>query len=581
MQKYITSAVFFAVIYWIYGFVRPEWCNFHEQYQMFLFGWDYLTDHLSVASGMADYAAEFVVQFFFFPKLGAAFWAGLLLLMGFLVYKVSRVLAPGSGDGHFALALLPSLLMEIYCGNQNVMLAFPVSLICALALLLLYNRLGVRWRIYVQIVAIPLIYWLIGYGVFLYALLAAFMDYRRFYGRVWQLTAITAAYAILSVMSVVICGYTVMRQYPFIDLYCGINFYRERLIIPDMQHWVTAATAVSALGLGFLPSCGKVLAIVETALVSMAAPLLLPFSHDGDTYTMLKIDYLVRNQQWEDVIDVCAHTSNLDEMGYTGLNLALAKTNQLADRMFCWPQCGQNGLISIFKRNMVSCTISAEACYHLGLINTVLRLYYDSQEAILNCNKSARFSHRIAEAFLINGDYDVAAKYIRQLKRTLFYSGWAVEAESCLYHPDQVMGNKRWASIIRRRIPEDVLYSVTDMSDMLLMLHRQSPDNQLALQYAMACDLLTGNLDHFMKYFPITQGGRTNMAEFRNVPKAYQEAIAYKLIQQNGLDKGLPPFITQDVAADLRDFDRFLLQSTGQMPQGRLYATYWRYILSQ
>ncbi len=581
MQKYITSAAFFAVIFWIYGFVRPEWCNFHEQYQMFLFGWEYLAEHLSIASGMADYAAEFLVQFFFFPEVGAAIWAGLLLLMGYLIYKVSCVFAAPGRNIHFALALVPPILMEIYCGNQNVMMAFPVSLVCALALSLLYNRIAPKWRIYAQIVAIPLIYWLIGYGVFLYVVVAAAMDCRKYSMKLWQLMAQVSANGVLAVLTIVICGYTVMRQYPFIDLYCGINFFRERLIIPEMQHWVTVFTAVVALGLGFLPACGKFLAVIEGALAAITAPLLLPFSHDRDTYSMLKIDYLVRNQRWDDVIAVCKKAKNLDEMGYTGLNLALAKTNQLADMMFSWPQCGQNGLISIFERNMVSCTISAEACYHLGLINTTLRLYYDSQEAILNCNKSARFTHRIAEAFLINGDFDVAAKYISQLKKTMFYSSWASDAEQYLYHPEKVMQNKRWASIIRHRIPENVLYSVTDMSDMLLMLFRQSPDNQMALQYAMACDLLTGNLNHFMKYFPLTQGGKTNVADYHNVPKAYQEAVAYMILQQNGFEGGLPPFITQPVMQDLRDFDKFLMQSPGQMPQGRLFATYWRYIMSR
>lgn len=580
MSKHITSAAFLAVIYWIYGIVRPEWCNFHEQYQMFLFGWDYLADHLCVASGMADYLAEFIVQFFFFPSVGSALWAGLLLLLGWLVYWVSARISGSDGKIHFALALIPSILMSIYCGNQNVMLAFPVSLVLALSASLLYNRIGAGWRIYAQSAFIPLIYWLIGYGVFLYIAVTAIMDFRKFALPRLRVPILLLSYSAYAALVIVLIGYTLMRQYPWIDIFCGVNFFRERLVIPNMQHWISAVTAILVVGLGVLPKCGRVLQIVEGVIAVAICPLLLPFSHDGDTYSLLKIDYLVRNQQWEDVIRFCQKKTPVDEMAYTGLNLALAKTNQLPERMFYWPQAGQSGLISVFQRNMVSCTITAEACYHLGLINSVLRFYYDSQEAIINCNKSARFTHRIAEVFLINGNYDVAAKYIRQLSKTMFYSQWAAEAEACLYHPEMVAANPRWASIMRRRIPENVLYSVDNLNDMLLRLYKQSPDNQLALQYAMACDLLTGNLPHFMKYFPLTQGGKTNMAEFRNVPKAYQEAIAYMLLQQNGTPDNMPPFISPSVMEDMRKFDSYLMTSRGGNPPGNLYFTYWRYLLS-
>jgi len=578
-MKYIVFPLFFAVVYFIYAFVHPEWCNYHEQYQMFMFGWDYLADHLSIASGMADYLAEFVVQFFLFPCVGAALWAAMLVGLGLLVWRACRDLW-GSGiySSHIALCMLPSVLLAFYCGNQYMMLAFPMSLIIALSMFLIYNRIGACWRIYAQILFIALVYWLIGYGVFVYAVLCGIADARRFFaGRIIGLSLV-AAYALVAVLAVVVCGFSVMRQYPWVDLFCGVNFYRDRLVVPAMQHYTAISLVLTPCIIGLLPRCGRAVSIAEAAVAVAICPALLPLSHNAFTYQLIKIDYLVRNQRWGDIISLCSQDTPYDIMAYSGLNLALAKTNQLPDRMFEFEQMGQEGLLGNFQRNMMSCVATGEVFRELGLVEQCLRVFFDSQAAIPNCNRSARFSQRIAECYILDRRYDVAAKYLRQLSLTLFYSQWASEAQSYLYHPEQLASNSEWDKIQHHRFAMRTLYSTSSMSDMLLRLYRRAPENQLALQYAMACDLLNGDIQHFMQNFPLTQPGR-EVAQYSNVPKAYQEALVFGMLSQNPNIAGLPPFVSQDVLRDLRDFDSMMRSGAGQKPSGRLYATFWRYLV--
>ncbi len=579
MQKIIISSAFFAVVYIIYGFVRPEWCNFHEQYQMFLFGWDYLSDHLSIPSGTADYLAEFVVQFFFFPGLGAAFWAAMLTGLGLLVWRASLALRPGSCGGvHLGLAFVPPVVMACYSGDYNMMLAFPMSMLLALAFFLLYTILGDRRRVYAQALIIPIVYWIAGYGVFVYAVLCAVADARRFWGKYLPGLMLASAYLAWAVLCVLMAGYTICRQYPFIDLYCGINFYRDRLVIPSMQHIVAVSFVLMPAVLARIPACGKFLTSAEAVLAVSAIPLLMPLSYDKVVYTLLKIDYLVRLQRWNDVISLCQTYMPEDYMACNGLNLALAKTGQLPERMFEFTQMGQNGLVGNFERNAVSAVITGEIFYHLGLVNQVLRVYFDSQASIVNCNRSARFTHRIAEAYLLNGNYDMAAKHIRMLQKTLFYSRWADEAHGYLGHPEKVYGSRRWNQLLRHKLQDKVLYTVTDLNELLLRLYAKSPDNQLALQYSLACDLLNGDLQHFMKILPLSQPGKSQMKEYANVPRSYQEAVAYVLLSQGGDQKALPPFVSPGVRSDFQDFDRMMV--SGMQPSGRLMSTYWYYLVS-
>ncbi|MCR5454302.1 MAG: DUF6057 family protein [Bacteroidales bacterium] len=568
-------AVFAVIVFVCYGVVHPEWFNYHEQYQLFMFGWDYLSAHLSVASGMSGYLAEMLVQFYFFPYLGAAIWAGILVLMGWLVWRVaSRML--GAGAFTLPLSLLPSLLMALYCGDQNVMMAFPVSIILSLAFLLVYSRIGDNKRLYCQALLLPLVYWIAGYGVLIYSALAIVLYSRKEGVCAGKVAIVAALHVAVVALIIVLAGYTVMKQYPFSDIIYGVDFYRDRLVVPIMQHVVAASVVLVPIVAGALTRAGKWFAIASAVVISVALPLLMPTTHDRDTYSLLKIDYWVRFQEWNNVISYSEAHPPINDMACTGLNLALAMTGQLPERMFEFPQYGNNGLLSRFARDMVSCGITAEACYYLGMVNSVLRYNYDSQAAIVNCNKSGRFTRRIAEAYMLCGNYEPALKYIEMLKKTIFYAPWANKAEACCLNPEKIKENKRWNTLMRYRLPEGQLYSVSDMDMMLMNVYKHCDDNLMALQYALACALLDGKLKNFVDY-----ASNLNLESAGRAPKSYQEALAWIYLRNKGTLDGMPGFISGDIKAALAEFDRLCIMdpNSPKLRQAPLAGTYWHYIM--
>ena len=563
-------AVFAVIVFVCYGVFHPEWFNYHEQYQLFLFGGEYLAEKLKVASGLAGYLGEFLAQFYFFPLLGAALWSGLLVLIGFLVWKAAKIF--NSDKSHFMLSLIPSTLLTLYCGDQNVMMSFPVALALALGFTLLYNKISDKKRVYVQFAFIPVVYWLTGYGAFVYVALAIAADIKKH-----GFTFLPVLYVLETVALIFAAGYTVMKQYPFIDIVCGVDFYRERLTIPFMQHVVTISVVVTPLLISLIKKAGKFVTIAEAAMISLVLPLMMTKTFDKITYSLLRIDYLVRFQEWDDVIKFCEKNPPTNDMGCTGLNLALAMKGLLAERMFEFPQCGQDGLIARFERNMVSCGITAETCYYLGLINSVLRYNYDSQAAIVNCNMSGRFTRRIAEVYMLNGNYELAQKYIDLLKKTVFYAPWAKKAEACCKNPETITQNKRWATILRYRLPENELFSVSDMDAMLMNLYKHCSENKMALQYSLACDLLNGKMRSFVD--AVSQTHNDN----QRIPKSYQEALAWIYLQQKGTLENLPDFVSPEVKNALSEFDRLYMMNPKNplLKQGRLGKTYWSYMVGE
>ena len=158
-----------------------------------------------------------------------------------------------------------------------------------------------------------------------------------------------------------------------------------------------------------------------------------------DKEEAMEYDQLVRNKQWQEVIEKAEEKSPVSPFGVTCLNLALGKMGQMGDRMFEFYQNGTEGLLPEFQRDFTSPLPTSEAYYHLGMVNTAQRFTFEAMEAIPNFNKSGRCFKRLAETNLINGQYEVAAKYLRLLRKTIFYKDWAEDAMTYLYNEEKSM----------------------------------------------------------------------------------------------------------------------------------------------
>ena len=90
------------------------------------------------------------------------------------------------------------------------------------------------------------------------------------------------------------------------------------------------------------------------------------------------------------------------------------------------------------------------------MINDAQRFTFEAMEAIPNFRKSGRCFKRLSETNLINGQYEVAAKYLRLLSKTLFYKEWAEETMTYLYDENKINAHSEWGSCgneIHREFP--------------------------------------------------------------------------------------------------------------------------------
>ncbi len=565
----IIAAVFAALAFCFWAFWHPEWLNFHEQYQMFLFSWDYLKEHLALPGGMGVYLSEFLVQFFYNTYLGAAVAAAVLTAIFLLSVKISKKIT--SGYDVVPLQLLPPVLVWVYAGDVNMLFAFPVSMLLAQACTLGFMGVVHEKIIWFQILLLPVIYWLINYCVWIYALLTTIYivknDARRF-----NATVIAVFQMLGLVFFIFWVAYFPVRNYPFIDLFCGIDYFRGRMEVPFWQH--LAAVSCVLAPLVKIEKASRVVDCCLLSAVAVAGVAGVLVKYDKESYSYYKIDYYARTQQWDRLLDY-AHRNHLtSDMADTGVNLALAMTNQLTDRLFEFYQPGNEGFLSTFGYNLLSCGPTAEACHYLGMNNSVLRYNFDLQSAILNCKYGGRFFRRIAESYLLNRRYDVAQRYLKKLKQTLFYRSWALEAESCLYDEEKIKANPELARMLKLRFEDGLNFSHAHLDQMLVFLFEKCPENRMALDYALCSCLVRRDLMTFVKHFPYF----TKYFGIANIPEIYQQAFLTACVQYN---YSVPSFISQKVIADFREFDSAYLMNPNDkaFKDGKFSKTFWKYYL--
>ena len=469
-------------LFWYVAY--PHALSYQEQYQLFLWTGDYFLERVSLPGGFADWLGEFIVQFYYVEWLGALLLALLFVALQRLTlrllthgdsHRVIRLRLLTLGTVPMCLSLVPVALLLWLMGDINVLLSLPVAIILSLALACFRMKEALSWA---DIVILPVAYWLIGPAVWIYVLIRALqLGWKHLWTAGWLLALQLVAYTWL------------LPQWPLQQVMTGLSYYRVPLHYPQWS------------------------------------------GYDKDMYELIRMDYLVRSERWDEIVKRAGVYQVKTPFWSNCVNLALAQKRLLADRMFDFYQSGEDALIIPRTRDLTSMLPSAEAFWHLGMVNSAQRYMFDTQESILNAKKSGRCTKRIAECMIVNGHYQTAAKQINLLKKSLFYRAWAdrVELSDAWVDAHPVYGELR-----RLRYKENFLYSYEEMDKMLGLLFMNNQTNKMALDYFMAQMLLKGNMQGFQQYLGLAQqyGG------YRMMPLGYQDAM--RCIQMQGRVAGSP-----------------------------------------
>ena len=497
----IYTLLFGVAVLLFFGLAYPHHLHYQEQYQLFLFDSTYVWDIVRLPGGVADLLGRFCTQFFLYAWVGALIIALLLSAIQFLVLRLFSPLG-GVWDG---ASFIPSFLLWLFLLDENALLggvwAVLLTLIASCLFALVPERPNDQspkqptpWlRLILLFAAIPILYWIVGPVCVVFFLL----QIPRHKSSIWYYGAIV----VLAIMIVILSSYLPV---PARSLWTGIHYHRYPTVIPVLLWSAALSVFVLALIARFCnkPATSKsqnLKTLILCALCFLCGLCAVWKYSNLKAEKVMQYDFMARHQQWNRIIETINKEKPNNQIGVTVQNLALAMRGMLLSHMSEYNQNGIAGLLPDVKEDATSPMPTAEAFYQLGMINVAQRTVFEAQEAILDFQKSGRCYKRLAQTNLINGNYEVARKYLTALQKTLFYSDWANETLQLLGDEEAIAKHPEYGRLRKSVYKDNAFFSDHVTPDMLESLYFSNKDNSLAYQYLVAYYILTNDRERYNK----------------------------------------------------------------------------------
>ena len=554
-SRLLLTLAFGLAVFLFWRFRYPFALTYQEQLQLFLFDRDYFAERMAEPGGFARYLAEFLVQFYNGVTIGAAIIALLYMLLQRLTWRIMR------SEDYYIVSFVPALILWYAMGDESLMLTYVVALLIAMLAIWLVGKVFTSWgyerpmllrKLGVMIILVPVLYWLIGPMVLLFAL---FM----------------MPLAVLYALALMFLS-THFLPFPLSRVMIGISYYRFPAILTMTMATIPLVIWLIGNFVRLLPKANKWVNVATGLLVIVCiGAIVRGLGYDARRYELIEYDHLVRIQDWKAIIAKAEkHMPDLP-MSVCATNLALGMTNQLGDRAFDFYQRGAEGLLPKFERNFATTQLTGEVYFHLGLVNQAQSFAFEAMEAIPNYNKSARVVKRLAETNLINGQYKVAEKYLRMLEKTIFYRPWAQRTIAMLGDEKAIDTHPLYGTLRQYRLQEDFLFSERELDKICGQLFLHNQQNQMAAQYLLMMPLLDKDIPRFMSFVKVVQ----NRIPYN--PRAIQEGIAFAFMQQRQqLPQGI---VSQFVLQQLNEFGQIYSRDKSAAGLNRFRNTVWYYLM--
>ena len=550
-----------------------------EQSQLFLFSEAYIRNKLLLPGGFSMLVAEFLVQFFIRPYVGALVTAVLLTGVGVCTAGIVKRIAPVSGL--FILYVLPMLALLFMHFDFNYRVQGTVCYLMMMALLCGYMRIrNDLFRLVAGCVLVPVLFWLAGSIAVLFAGMVCLFEGLRKTPK-WYISLIGVAEVLL--LGVGTVYFSLMGEYRWVfgpDLYYHYTLHPKEIIY---YSWI-------CLPLVFLVAffirnknslSGKkwragISCIAQLAMIAAVLWWGMPKYSDAKTLKLKKLDYFARTEQWDKTIEECkGKLTNFLYMCH--LNMALANNGELSDKMFNFDQRGPQGLLVQWnKSENISCMLS-DIYFTMGATASSQEMAFEGYVSAME-DGNPRMLKRLVQTNLIYGTYPVAEKYISILEKTYAYRDWAQSQRKYLYN-DEVVESDPILGTRRRMLPDrNSLAMIKGLAGDLALFLEKGPANSAALQYLGAMYLLAKDLEGFKALLEKYYG-----TEFLPVlPVHFQEAVI--VMSEKEPDYWKRFNVSETIVARFTDYKKQVLANRNNSAiaglLNRSYGnTYWFYFM--
>jgi hypothetical protein len=578
-----TSVNYFTILFGVaslifWGFFYNQYLVRLEQLQLFEWTFPYLAQHLSVQGGLAIWAGEFLVQFFRIPFAGAIIIT--ILLLGLQRATALLMGARNNSDSLYILSFLPPavywILLTIQFFSVSGLVAF-VSVL-SIALFITGKQVNVKCR-FLQFLMIPILWWLTGaaYLVFTFCIIAyQFLNIKK--GKVTE-TLLFSFISLFLALSVPFIAWKIIITDALLQAYLSEAYYQVRIFFPAPLIVLIGLFPVFMIlgksGLARLRFPEFTKALVFLMVLIFMSFGIRKYGSVGQE-NEIRYDNLVYRKKWDKIIRIAERNKPTSRLSLCAVNLALAKTGRLTSEMFLFRQ-DASCLFPVYNKNGMTPFMASEPFYYMGFVNFAQMFSLETIESTIDARYPSRSFKRAAETYIINGQYDIAKKYLIPLSHTLFLRRWANDCLKSLWNENEINSHTEWRELRKMQPASDFFYNSDQMDRSMQVLFQTDSHNKVAFEYLMAFYLIKKNFDGFLLNIHLV-----NNMNYNEMPLVFQEAAVFI----NSVSPATPPQlqnfpVKNSVMAGFRSFEA-LINAPGTRAAETTFNnfgnTYWYYI---
>lgn len=517
-NAYFLLAFFYVLTFGYFYWIGHYLLFFQEQQSLFVFSEEYLHEYIIKPGGLLELSGRFLTQFYSNTIIGSLILSSILTLPGLIFLKINKKLFLHRSFSLLTI-LIPSCLLFFMQTHYYHFMEYNLGFLLVLLYFLVSILPEKKYYRYIALMMFPFFYYVA--GAFSWFFLGIYLFYCLLYEKRKQ----GYVYS-LFIMSIAAVSFFVFKQKLFLQPYAQLVRYPLPFVV-DSKHIIPFYMLTGYMTL--YPLSGKIrfpkkinrrpFELVSVLIVLSVTVFFLFKLYNPQTARVLQIEKLVFEEKWNEAIKFQENYPSKNLIGQYFYNIALSETDQLCDRLFYGRQdFSTNSLILPWSNEHLS--RGAYFFYSVGLINEAHRWAYE--EMIVYGYRPQNIK-LLVKTNLINGNYQMAKKYIDILKKTINYNDWAKEYEKLLNLPKQIESHPELGEKIKILPKEDFFIEIDNPQNNIISLLKSNPNNKKAFEYEMVWLLLTKNVESVVNNIKSMKG-----MGYTRIPRHIEEAaLAY------------------------------------------------------
>lgn len=523
--------LFFTGSFIYFGFFADYIFFYQEKSSLFIFSLDFLLENLHRPGGILVFLGKFFSTFFYLPLVGAVIVSAILTLN---VLIMSKIIGYLNGKRATIVPFLIGILLFYLQTDYRFFLINNLGVLLQLLFFYLSIRYVIFWRGYIPVLITPVWYFVTGGFAWLFCFMLTsdfvFNKEKRGWVKIIALWILILVTIYISKEFLFFQTAENLLKFPFSELNTG---EQQSLFL-----FAIGILSILPLAAGIKFSIPHKLRVpdfmkgIATTIFIVMALIIIGFQRfDVKNKQYFHVENLFYQNKFDELIAYNIANPSNNSLTIFLNDISLCETDQMNDLLFHFRQ-SPDGKTLFLKWEMALEVLKRGGYFYytIGMVNEAHRWAFENMVMKGHTPEGLKM---LIKTELINGNYQMAAKYVAMLKKTLFYRGEAKQYELMLFNNAAVESSQELGKKRHNRLATD-FFSITD--DPYVNIQKILAGdtlNKKAFEYKIASLLLKKDLKGIVAELPKLEG-----YGFNKMPTHIAEAVvAYKLLKIGNLSE--------------------------------------------